>query len=55
MDPEAAGEPELPRGTGGQPVCAGLPEQHRYRLTQPGKVLLLAHIVAGQLQQPGTS
>lgn len=24
VGPKAAGEPELPRGTGGQPVCAGL-------------------------------
>lgn len=54
-DPAAAGEPELPRGMGGQPGCTGLAEQHGYGLTQPGRVLVLIHIVAGQLQQPGRS
>lgn len=54
-DPAAAREPDLPRGMGGQPGCTGLAEQHGYGLTQPEKVLLLIHIVVGQLQPPGRS
>ena len=51
----AAGEPEHPGSMGGQPGCSGLAEQHRYGLTQPGRVLLLSQVVAGQLQQSGRS